>query len=523
MDHRPSFPRAGADLCGPSGPPPAFLPPRPRSSSTGSEREAGPGTAEHSPFLPPCRTSRTSLRQSRDARWSASDDFRSPGVELGQQQQQPAQQHTAATSRSSSVQSNHHSGVLTSSVQAPNSNTPSRASSIREQSAVSARASLETLHEYTRPSISRTTTDATLDRSSSVPPATRRQRQRQSALRYESRLSDEKALAPAVSNDLVGVASSAPSQYGTTIDGRPYSHPPSRSSTTSPPTDLWSPPPMTLSGLIPPSRPPSVAPSLRPTSSLKRLSSLHHILDHMDERQAYDRESLMLPHAQHDNSAEPYPPRETEDNSPTSPVFELPPTLVPSKTPSQHSSEPGEQGDEDQGHVEEALAQHQSKFRHFAFEAGFCLAIAMTQFLCEYLISGFAIVLPHLLARQHIIGSGSTGAFWPAALLTLLLSAILLIFARVSDMYGGYGPFMFGLFWLAIWTFIPGFYPMGIVLQISRSMQGLALAALNPAVFTMIGSFYENDKNRRNFVLGLYGACAPVGFYVGFLVGGALS
>nr|OQO25153.1 hypothetical protein B0A51_09220 [Rachicladosporium sp. CCFEE 5018] len=303
------------------------------------------------------------------------------------------------------------------------------------------------------------------------------------------------------------------------MDGRPYSHPPSRSATTSPPTDAWPLPPMALSGLNSPSRPPSLAPSNRPTSSLRRFSSLHHIFDYSDERQAHDRNSVAFTQWQ-DGAA--HGADEYENDSPTNPVIELPPTLVTSKTPSQHSSEYGDRGGDHQGNDNQMLAQHQSKFRHLAFEAGFCLAIAMTQFLCEYLISGFAIVLPHLLASQHIIGSGSTGAFWPAALLTLLLSAMLLVFARISDMYGGYGPFMFGLFWLAIWTFIPGFYPMGIVLQVSRAMQGLALAALNPAVFTMIGSFYENDQIRRNFVLGLYGACAPVGFYIGFLVGGAL-
>ncbi|OQO00224.1 hypothetical protein B0A48_14011 [Cryoendolithus antarcticus] len=517
MDQRTSLPSAGLDICGPSGPLPAFSPPHPRSISIGSERETESGRADNSPFLPPRRTSRTSLRQTPDARWSTSGDFRSPREEYDQRQQQ-----TAPKSRSSSIQSSHRSGVLTPSVQAPDSNTPSRASSIREQSASSARASLETLHEYARPPIAGTTSDATLDRSSSLPSSTRRQRQRQSALRYESRLSDEDVVPNAISNGLIGVASSPSSQHGTTRDGRPYSHPPSRSATTSPPTDAWPPAPMAPSGLDPPSSPPSVAPSTRPTSSIRRLSSLHHIFDYRDERQAHDRESEAYSQGQ-DGATDGA--QEYEDDSPTTPVIALPPTLVTNKTPSQHSSEYGDQGHERQGNRDQGPqtpAQHQSKFRHFAFEAGFCLAIAMTQFLCEYLISGFAIVLPHLLAHQHIIGSGSTGAFWPAALLTLLLSAMLLIFARISDMYGGYGPFMFGLFWLAIWTFIPGFYPTGVALQVSRAMQGLALAALNPAVFTMIGSFYENDKNRHNFVLGLYGACAPVGFYIGFLVGGAL-
>lgn len=162
-----------------------------------------------------------------------------------------------------------------------------------------------------------------------------------------------------------------------------------------------------------------------------------------------------------------------------------------------------------------------SKFRHFAAEVGFCFTIAMTQLLAEYLISGFAVVLPNFFNENSSDGAGMTGLFWPAALLTLILSAFLLIFARVSDMYGGYGPFMFGLIWLAIWTLIPGFISSSLLLNISRAMQGLAIAAYTPSTFSMIGSIYPEGP-RRNIVLGLYGACAPLGFYTGFLAGGAL-
>ena len=163
----------------------------------------------------------------------------------------------------------------------------------------------------------------------------------------------------------------------------------------------------------------------------------------------------------------------------------------------------------------------QNKFRHFTAEVGFCFTIAMTQLLAEYLISGFAIVLPNLFEVSSSEGAGMTGLFWPAALLSLILSAFLLIFARVSDMYGGYGPFMFGLIWLTIWTLVPGFVSSNLLLNVSRAMQGLAIAAFTPSTFSMVGSIYPEGP-RRNVVLGLYGACAPLGFFAGFLAGGAL-
>lgn len=154
-------------------------------------------------------------------------------------------------------------------------------------------------------------------------------------------------------------------------------------------------------------------------------------------------------------------------------------------------------------------------------EIGFCVTIALTQFLAEYLISGFAIVLPNLFKNYFSVGPGSTGTFWPAALLSLILSASLLIFSRISDMHGGYLPFMFGIIWVAIWTLIPGLSTSLVMLDVSRAMQGLGIAAFMPSTFTMLGSIYK-DGPRKNLILGLYGACAPLGFYAGFLVGGAL-
>jgi MFS family permease len=160
-----------------------------------------------------------------------------------------------------------------------------------------------------------------------------------------------------------------------------------------------------------------------------------------------------------------------------------------------------------------------SKFRHIAAEVGFCFTIAMTQFLAEYLISGFALELPRLVQIQ--VGSGAMGLFWPASLLSLILSATLFIFARLSDMYSGYMIFMSGVAWLAIWTLIPGFCRSLLWIDISRAMQGLAIAAFMPSTFTMVGSIYPEGP-RRNFVMGLYSGCAPLGFFAGFLTAGAL-
>ena len=161
-------------------------------------------------------------------------------------------------------------------------------------------------------------------------------------------------------------------------------------------------------------------------------------------------------------------------------------------------------------------------FRNFAAEIGFCFTIATTQFLCEYLISGFAIEITQLPSGDKETGGGSAGTFWPASLLSLILSATLLVFARLSDMYGGYLPLMFGTLWVAIWTFIPGVVTNYNVLDISRAMQGLGLAACTPSAFALTGSIYTEGP-RRNLVMGLYAGCAPLGFFVGLLTAAGLE
>ncbi|KAK5162823.1 uncharacterized protein LTR77_011149 [Saxophila tyrrhenica] len=154
-------------------------------------------------------------------------------------------------------------------------------------------------------------------------------------------------------------------------------------------------------------------------------------------------------------------------------------------------------------------------------EFAFWLCIAMTSFLTEYLVSGFAMELPRLLEHGLRLEDSSGATYWPGSLLTMTMSAGLLIFARVSDMYTGYLMFLGGIAWLTVWTLIPGFCHGLTMLNTSRAMQGVAIAAFTPAAFSLIGNFYPEGK-RRNFVIGVYSGSAPLGCFGGFLTASAL-
>lgn len=245
----------------------------------------------------------------------------------------------------------------------------------------------------------------------------------------------------------------------------------------------------------------------RPRASLSRMTSLDNVITYREERAEWKRASSVL---QQGFSNAGRGPARNDDH------------MIRSIDEPRHSVTADEKSVISASITDTPPSpKQQSKFRHFAGEVGFCFTIAMTQFLAEYLISGFAVELPRIFNNRIYIGTSALDLFWPASLLSLILSAMLLIFARLSDMYGGYPCFMFGLVWLTIWTLTPGFCDSLIMVDVSRAMQGLAIAAFSPATFALIGSFYT-DGPRKNIVLGLYSGCAPLGFFAGFLTAGAL-
>ena len=428
----------------------------------------------------------------------------------------------AAISRSSSMNSERR---VTVPVKASLDGSVSRAASLREQASASRRSSLETLHEHDRSSEQTPGVKNLPSAQSQVSLTALPRRQtvkRHSSLRHQTRPSEVNLDVPPLPFQTLGHAASDSQLSPGKV--RPRSHPPTRSPmpghnpndednsaviSSLRSDDPWTLPPLAQSMPQTP-RLTHTAPTRAPSLTFRRLSSLDQLITYREDRESWKRESYA--------SAQQLPLPTVATWEPKTPN---PSTTVSGTAYSQTDAEKSPTAAATEFESAPDIPVRTSKFRHSAAEVGFCFSIAMTQLLAEYLISGFAVVLPNLFDENASTDAGMTGLFWPAALLTLILSAFLLIFARISDMYGGYGPFMFGLIWLAIWTLIPGFVSSSLLLNVSRAMQGLAIAAYTPSTFSMVGSIYPEGP-RRNIVLGLYGACAPLGLYTGFLTGGAL-
>lgn len=131
-------------------------------------------------------------------------------------------------------------------------------------------------------------------------------------------------------------------------------------------------------------------------------------------------------------------------------------------------------------------------------------------------MSGFTVVIPTLIDDLNISSASST---WPASAFSLTVASFLLIFGRAADIFGGYPVFVAGLVWLTIWSLIAGFSTDEIMLDFCRALQGLGPAAFLPSSIMILGSIYRPGP-RKNIVFSIYGACAPLGFFIGIFFAG---
>ncbi|KAM3470309.1 hypothetical protein MY5147_006491 [Beauveria neobassiana] len=148
-------------------------------------------------------------------------------------------------------------------------------------------------------------------------------------------------------------------------------------------------------------------------------------------------------------------------------------------------------------------------------EIAFVVTVVSSMMMSEYWISGFNIILPPVSADLGMADSERT---WPASAINLTTAALLLVFARLADMYGGRSVFLGGHAWMCVWCLVGGFSRNGIMLIVCRAMQGVGAAAFVPAGLALLGQTYRPGP-RKNLVFAVWGALACVGFYVGILVG----
>ncbi|USP78351.1 major facilitator superfamily transporter [Curvularia clavata] len=166
--------------------------------------------------------------------------------------------------------------------------------------------------------------------------------------------------------------------------------------------------------------------------------------------------------------------------------------------------------------IENLGRERPPSFRSLLHEIGFCYALLGSMFISEYMVSGFAILLPSLSTALDIPSKAQT---WPASVFSLVVGAFLLPVGRLADMFGGYLVFNVGIVWFLIWTIIGGFSQNYTMLIMCRALQGFGPAAFLPSGIMLLGSIYRPGP-RKNLIFSLYGAFAPFGFFAGIFFAG---
>ncbi|KAM6514093.1 hypothetical protein FALCPG4_015257 [Fusarium falciforme] len=166
--------------------------------------------------------------------------------------------------------------------------------------------------------------------------------------------------------------------------------------------------------------------------------------------------------------------------------------------------------------VEKLGRQRPPAFSTIWTEIGFIIALLGSMAMAEFFVSGFHIILPPLAIELDIPEASRT---WPSSVFSLVTGSFLLPLGRVSDMYGAHVVFASGLGWFCLWSLVAGFSQNYMTLIICRAFQGLGSAAFLPSGVSLLGKIYRPGP-RKNLVFALYGAFAPLGFFIGILMGG---
>ncbi|KAI5369956.1 Putative major facilitator superfamily, MFS transporter superfamily [Septoria linicola] len=173
-------------------------------------------------------------------------------------------------------------------------------------------------------------------------------------------------------------------------------------------------------------------------------------------------------------------------------------------------------GDSEKDRIERLGCQRPPQLASLWQEIGFVFSITVSQLSSEYFVSGFTILLPTIANALDIAASSQT---WPASVFSLVIASFLLPFGRLGDIHGCYPVYIGGCAWYCVWSLIAGFSKDEVMLNICRAIQGLGPAAYLPAGLQLLGSMYRPGP-RKNLISAVYGAMAPLGFFVGLFFAG---
>ncbi|WP_133912216.1 MFS transporter [Streptomyces sp. NBC_00582] len=147
------------------------------------------------------------------------------------------------------------------------------------------------------------------------------------------------------------------------------------------------------------------------------------------------------------------------------------------------------------------------------------LLLCTAQFM---LALDFAIVNVALGGMQRDLGFTDSGLQWVVGAYALFYGGFLLLGGRAGDVIGRKRLFVAGLTVFTLASLVGGLATAPFVLVAARALQGLAAAAVSPAVLALIAAGFPEGKERVK-AMGVFGAVSSAGFSGGVAAGGLLT
>jgi len=148
------------------------------------------------------------------------------------------------------------------------------------------------------------------------------------------------------------------------------------------------------------------------------------------------------------------------------------------------------------------------------------LAIIVASYLM--IVIDISIVITGLPKMRESLGMSPAHLSWVHNAYTLAFGGLLLLSARVGDLFGRRRMFIAGLALFTMASLVIGLAPSAILLLAARGVQGAGAAVLAPSTLALLSTNFEPGPARTR-ALSLYAAAAGVGATAGLVLGGLFA
>lgn len=138
-----------------------------------------------------------------------------------------------------------------------------------------------------------------------------------------------------------------------------------------------------------------------------------------------------------------------------------------------------------------------------------------SQVLGGSLISGCNVLLPSLGG----FSDGKASRVWLTNSLTIICASRTLLISRIAGIYLDHTVFLAGASMVLAWSIVGAVASSPAVVIPCRAMQGMGIAVLQPALFSLI-SIRCSPGTQRNIALGICSASAPLSFCISIATSG---